>query len=203
MDRNQGTGNWGRGAGKAVFLDRDGTINPDAEGYIHHPDQFELFSYTIEAIKKIHALGYYVFVVTNQSGIARGYFTMEEVEAIHAKLSRQLEDGGTHLDAIYYSPYLKEGTIPPWNCEHPTRKPNIGMFDQAMRDFEFNPHLSWMIGDKYQDIEFGYRAGLKTILVLSGNGKKEFFENRENWIIKPDFVVQDLLSAVDVIELMS
>lgn len=185
---------------KAIFLDRDGTINPDTEGYIHHPDQFSLYPYTIEAIQKLHSLGFYVFIVTNQSGIARALFTPKEVETIHDKLRKLLENGGTYVDAIYYSPYLKEGTVQPWNCEHPSRKPGIGMFEQAAKDFTFNPKHSWMIGDKYQDMEFGMRAGMKTILVLSGNGNKEFSENREKWDRLPDFIVQDLQSAVDVIE---
>lgn len=185
---------------KAIFLDRDGTINPDTDGYIHHPDRFVLYPYTVETIHKLHALGFFVFIVTNQSGIARGLFTPTEVEAIHDKLRKLLENGGTYVDAIYYSPYLKEGSVHPWNCEHPSRKPGIGMFEQAAKDFTLNPKHSWMIGDKYQDMEFGMRAGMKTILVLSGNGNKEFSENREKWGRLPDFIVQDLQSAVDVIE---
>ncbi len=209
MGREQRTGNREQQVqnkpfpAKAVLLDRDGTINPDSTGYIHHPDQFELYPYSIESIKKLHELGFYVFIVTNQSGIARGLFTANEVDAVHAKLKELLHEGQTYVDSIYYSPYYAKGTVEPWNCEHPSRKPGIGMFLDARKDFDFKPNLSWMIGDKYQDIEFGRNAGLKTILVQTGYGKIEFMEKRKNWKAMPDFIVPDLKSAVDVIEKLS
>jgi D-glycero-D-manno-heptose 1,7-bisphosphate phosphatase len=210
MGSEQGNCNRGQGTGnreqdnitpvKAVFLDRDGTINPDSSGYINHPEQFELYVYTAESIRKLHDLGFYVFIVSNQSGVARGYFTIDEVEAIHAKLRELLTHSQTYVDGIYYSPYYVEGTVEPWNREHPSRKPGIGMFLEAQKDFEFKANHSWMIGDKYDDIKFGKNAGLKTILVQTGYGKTEFMENRKNWKVKPDFIVPNLKVAVDVIE---
>lgn len=185
---------------KAVFLDRDGTINPDSSGYINHPEQFEIYPYTAESIRKLHELGFYVFIVTNQSGIARGLFKIEDVETIHAKLRDLLKNEETYVDGIYYSPYYANGTVKPYNIEHPSRKPGIGMFQEAKEEFDFKLHLSWMIGDKYQDIEFGKNAGLKTILVQTGYGKTEFMVNRKNWLVQPDYIVPDLKSAVDVIE---
>jgi D-glycero-D-manno-heptose 1,7-bisphosphate phosphatase len=184
----------------AVFLDRDGTINPDEYGYINNPEGYSLYPYAADAIKHFREMGFYVFLVTNQGGVARGYITLEQMHSVLGKVSDLLAAEGTFLDKIYYSPYYHAGVVEPYNIPHEDRKPGLGMFKQALRDFRFKPEKSWMIGDRYSDIVFGKKAGLKTILLRSGNGEKEFINDMPDWEFKPDFVVKDLLVAARLIE---
>ena len=182
----------------AVFLDRDGTLNLD-NGYISHPEDFNIFPFAGEAIRILNDLGLLVFIVTNQSGIARGFYTFEDLDRIHRKMNDQLNEYGARVDRIYISPYFHEGTVDPYNIFHEDRKPNLGLFKRAGEEFSFDVKRSFMIGDRYTDIEFGKRAGLKTFLVLTGDGKKEFMNNRDNWQYKPDYILNDLLVAAKFI----
>lgn len=185
---------------KAVFLDRDGTINSDEHGYINKPDDLQLYSFAAEAISRLNKMGYLVFVVTNQAGVAYGYFKIEDVEKINAKLINDLEKENAKVDEIFYSPFHEKGVVKPFNIYHKDRKPDIGMFQKAKDKYDFNTRESFMIGDRSSDIGFGKNAGLKTILVRSGDGENEFLQNRNNTEYKPDFVVKDLLVAVKLIE---
>ncbi|MDD2332653.1 MAG: HAD family hydrolase [Candidatus Cloacimonetes bacterium] len=180
---------------RAIFLDRDGTISSDEYGYIRTPEDYTLYPYTASALKVLRQLGFLLFVVTNQSGIARGYFGKENVERVHDHMKMLLAREGVSLDAVYYSPYYKAGIVPPYNIEHEDRKPGIGMFKRARQEFRFRPEHSWMIGDRYSDVKFGIEAGLKTILLLSGNGKSEFQTQLHNWDIRPHYIVSDLSTA--------
>lgn len=185
---------------KAVFLDRDGTINADEHGYINKPDDLQLYPFAAEAISKLNKMGYLVFVVTNQAGVAYGYFKIEDVEKINAKLVNDLAKGKAKIDEIFYSPFHKNGVIEPFNIDHEDRKPGIGMFQKAKEMFDFNTKGSYMIGDRFSDIGFGKNAGLKTIFVRSGGGENEFLQKRNETEYKPDFIVKDLLVAVKLIE---
>ncbi len=184
----------------AIFLDRDGTISPDEYGYLNDPDKYTLYPYAADCIKLLKELGYYVILVTNQGGVARGYITMEQMLSVMQKAQDLLAEEDAYLDKVYYSPYYYDGVVEPYNIVHEDRKPGIGMFKQALNDFHFRPEHSFMIGDRYSDIGFGKNAGMKTILVRSGNGEKAFTEEMQNWEIKPDFVVKDLLAATKLIE---
>jgi D-glycero-D-manno-heptose 1,7-bisphosphate phosphatase len=188
---------------KAVFLDRDGTVNPDEFGYIDNPDKYYLYPYAADAIKLLKSLGYYVLLVTNQGGVARGYITLEQMHSVLDKAQRLLAEQGAVLDKVYYSPYYYAGVVEPYNIPHEDRKPGLGMFKQAVKDFHFRPEHSWMIGDRHSDIEFGKKAGLQTILLMSGNGEKEFRQDMQHWTHKPDFVVKDLTVAARLIESFS
>lgn len=183
----------------AVFLDRDGTINLD-NGYISHPQDFNIFPFAGVAIKILNDLGMLVFIVTNQSGIARGFYTFEDLDKIHRKMNDQLAEYGAGIDKIYISPFFHEGAVEPYNIFHEDRKPNLGLYKRSREEFAFNVKSSFMIGDRYTDIEFGKRAGLETFLVLTGDGKKEFLGNRNNWQYKPDYIVNDLLVAAKYIK---
>ena len=183
---------------KAVFLDRDGTINVDS-GYVDNADDFKLYRFAAKAIRELNALDFIVIVVTNQSGIARGYYTEKDLVQIHDKMIKQLAEKDAKIDKIYYSPYHAEGDVKPFNRFSYERKPGLGMFYKALADFKIDVKNSYMIGDKQSDIEFGKNANLVTILVRSGNGDKEFLENRKNWAKKPDFITDNLLSAVNLI----
>jgi D,D-heptose 1,7-bisphosphate phosphatase len=184
---------------KAVFLDRDGTINMDKNGYINHPADFELYPFAASALALLKNHGFLNIVVSNQSGVARGYYTIADLDKIHAKMQNMLAESNANIDKIYFSPYHIEGVLEPYNLDHEDRKPRLGMFKKACDEFDINIKRSFMVGDRYTDIEFGKKAGLKTILVLTGDGEKEFYLNRRDWVHKPDFVVKDLAVAAGLI----
>ena len=185
---------------KVIFLDRDGTINPDDKGYINKPEDFNLYPFTAKAIKIFNQLGYKLIVVTNQSGIARGYLTFEDLEKIHKKMLNLLEKDGAQIDEILISPFHPEGVVEPYNIFSEDRKPGLGLFYKALKKYNFRIKKSFMIGDKYSDILFGKNVGLKSILVRTGYGEEEFLQNLEIREKKPDFVVDNLLAAAYLIE---
>jgi len=135
--------------------------------------------------------------------VARGYITLEQMHSVLNKAKSLLEADGAAFDKIYYSPYYHAGVVEPYNIPHEDRKPGLGMFRKALQDFHFRPELSWMIGDRYSDIEFGKKAGMKSILLRSGNGEKEFIHDMQRWEFKPDFVVKDLMVATRLIASLS
>jgi len=184
---------------RAIFLDRDGVISPDDFGYLSNPEEYHLYPYTIEALKIFKKLNFLLFVVTNQSGIARGYFTIDDLEKVLAKMRSLLSAGGIELDGVYYSPYYKDGIVPPYNIDHIDRKPGIGMFKKAYSEFHFQIEGSYMIGDRISDLGFGKNAQLKNILLLTGNGEKDFIKILETDDLRPDFVCENLLTAAKLI----
>ncbi len=150
-------------AGVTVFLDRDGTLNPDP-GYISSPDQFELFPGVAAALAKLVRAGARLVVVTNQSGVGRGLFSSTDLEAIHAKLRRLLQDAGVSLEAIYVCPHH-----PDERC--PCRKPETGMIDRAVRELGIDLSRSYLVGDHAKDIELARRVGAKSVwLTTSEHG---------------------------------
>ena len=156
---------------KAVFLDRDGTINKYV-GFLRNIDEFELLDGAVEAIKKINASGYLAIVVTNQPVIARGEVSFEELERIHNKMETLLGKEGAYLDAIYFCPHHPhkgyEGERPELKFDCNCRKPKPGMLLKAAQDFNIDLAQSWMVGDGENDIKAGQNAGCRTALV--GNG---------------------------------
>ena len=184
---------------KAIFLDRDGTINIDSNGYVNKPHDFELYPFAAEAISILNNMDFLVFIVTNQSGIARGYYSLKDLNKIHEKMIFLLREKNAKIDEIFFSPYHLKGKIEPYNISHEDRKPQIGMFKKAHKKYKFDIKNSYMIGDKYTDIAFGKKAGLITILVFTGFGKKEFLDDRKIWEFQPDFVEKDLIVAANLI----
>lgn len=187
---------------RAVFLDRDGCISPDKFGYISDPSLYELYPYTGEALRLLQGLGYRLILVTNQSGIARGYFDLPALNRVHAQLRKLLAMESVYLDGLYFSPYFAAGSVAPYNVQHEDRKPGIGMFHRARREHNIDPGRSWMLGDRETDVAFGKKAGLKTALLLSGNGAQEMLSGMKNWEYQPDFMAQNLLTAAKLIELL-
>jgi D-glycero-D-manno-heptose 1,7-bisphosphate phosphatase len=184
---------------KVIFLDRDGTINIDEDGYISNPDDLQLYPKAGKAISYFNKNGFKVVLVTNQSGIARGFFTYEDLSKVHERLKNLLAKDHAYLDDILISPYHPKGVVEPYNIAHEDRKPGIGLLKKYYAKYNFKSSHSFMIGDKISDIELGHKFNLKTILVLSGEGKKTFL-NRELYDVKPDFVVNDLWQATEIIE---
>lgn len=156
---------------KAIFLDRDGTIN-EYIGFLRNIDDFKLLPGIGAAIKKINDSGYLAIVVTNQPVIARGEVTLEQLRQIHDKMETDLGEQGAYLDAIYFCPHHPhkgyEGEIPELKIECDCRKPKDGMLQRAAKDFNIDLSQSWMIGDSHTDIEAGKAAGCKTVLIGSG-----------------------------------
>jgi histidinol-phosphate phosphatase family protein len=170
---------------KTVFLDRDGTINVDTN-YVNSPQQLQLIPGAGKAISLLNRNKYQVIVVSNQSGVARGYLTLRTLGSIHRKLRLLLKKENARLDAIYYCP-LHPDQKP--SC----RKPEVGMARKAQKDLGVDLKNSYMIGDSLTDVEFGNNIGAKTILVLTGkaNGKEPWIKKH-----KIDCVAEDLMGAV-------
>lgn len=152
----------------AIFLDRDGTIIADP-GYVSLPQQVQLLPGAAEAIKRLSAAGYRVVLVSNQSGVARGLFTEEDLAAVQTRLVMLLKAEGAELDGAYYCPFLDgpDATVPAYQRDSYMRKPNPGMLLQAAEELNIDLSRSWMIGDSPRDVEAGRRAGCRTILLRS------------------------------------
>lgn len=166
---------------KAVFLDRDGTLIEEVN-FLHRVEDLRFFSYTQSAVEKLKKNGFLVIVVTNQSGIGRELFGEPAMHEIHDEIQKNLEN---KIDAFYFCPHLPDA-----NCV--CRKPNLGMIENAVKDFEIDFENSWMIGDKAIDVETGINAGIKTALVLTGYGRKA----AENLEKNPTIIAENLFEAV-------
>ena len=179
----------------AVFIDRDGTISEEV-GYVNHPSRFQIYPYSFEAIKLLNEKGWLAIVVTNQAGVARGYFSEDVIKDIHQQLNRKMIESEARLDAIYYCAHHPTVGEPPYRLDCDCRKPKAGLIDRAAKDFEIDLASSWMVGDRYSDIELARNAGLHSAFVLSGYGRGEWEYQRAGWKHQPDLVSQDLLECV-------
>jgi D-glycero-D-manno-heptose 1,7-bisphosphate phosphatase len=182
----------------AVFIDRDGTINEEM-GYINHVARVRMIPRAADAVRLINQSGLKAVVVTNQSGVARGYFPESLVWEVHEVIERRLKNEGAYLDRIYYCPHLPGGVIEPFNVVCECRKPKDGMLRRAVQELGIDLARSYMVGDRLKDVEFAHSAGMKGILVLTGYGKGEAEYLLPASRIKPDFVAEDLYSAVQFI----
>jgi D-glycero-D-manno-heptose 1,7-bisphosphate phosphatase len=152
----------------AVFFDRDGTLNVDT-GYVHRPEDLVFLPGAVAAVKRVNDLGYFAFLVTNQSGVARGYYTEADVHAFHAHLQQQLGGAGAHLDDIRYCPDLPDGTVAAYARESNWRKPAPGMFLDLMRVWPVIAERSIVVGDKDIDMQAAEAAGLRGLHFRGGN----------------------------------
>ncbi len=182
----------------AVFLDRDGTINEDVN-FLSSPEQLILIDGSAEAIREINELGLKVIVFTNQSGIARGYFTEDDLHKIHKRLDELLALQGAKIDAYYYCPHHPTEGNWEYKVECECRKPKDGMLQQAAREEGIDLKKSFVVGDRCVDVQAGKTAGATTILVLTGYGQKEY-ENCKDEKFEPDFVARNLREAVEIIK---
>jgi D-glycero-D-manno-heptose 1,7-bisphosphate phosphatase len=180
---------------RAVFMDRDGTISEEI-GYVNHVSRFRVFDYSAKAISLLNQKGWLAVLVTNQAGVARGYFTENLIGEVHAKLEGALAEGGSHLDAIYYCAHHPSVGDAPYRTDCGCRKPKPGLIHRASEELDIDLAQSWMIGDRYSDIELARNAGLHSAFVLSGYGRGEWEYQREVWQHQPDLVAEDLLAAV-------
>ena len=179
---------------RAVFLDRDGTINVE-KNYLHKIEDFEFIPGAPEAIKKLKDAGFLVIVVSNQSGIARGYFDEEAVRKLHQHIQDELSVIGTSIDAFYFCPHHQVEGLGDYKVDCDCRKGNPGMLLHAAQEHDIDLMQSFMVGDKLADIEAGARAGCKSILVLTGYGETTALNHEASTVIK----CQDLGLAAELI----
>lgn len=155
---------------KAVFLDRDGTINVEVD-YLHEPDKLEFIDGTIGALALLKAQGYRLIVISNQSGIGRGYYRAPDVERLHEYMNSILQKHDAAIDAFYYCPHMEQD-----GC--PCRKPRTGLIDRAVADWDIDLSRSYMVGDKETDVMTAVNAGCDFGLVLSGHGITDTLQER-------------------------
>jgi D-glycero-D-manno-heptose 1,7-bisphosphate phosphatase len=167
----------------AVFFDRDGTINEEA-GYLSNPEDLSLIKGAAEAVKRLNTLGIKVIVISNQSGVGRGYFSEEDLARVNRRLTELLSYSGARIDAIYYCPHHPED-----NCE--CRKPRPGLLKKAAMEHSVDLGRSYVVGDKNSDVELAGNAGAKGILVKTGFGTSQLI----TMAIAPVFVADDILDA--------
>ncbi len=179
-----------------MFIDRDGTISEEV-GYVNHPSRFRLYPYAADAIKVLNKSGWLAIVITNQAGVARGYFSEDVIVSVHDQLERDLQNASAQLDAIYYCAHHPTVGEPPYRFDCDCRKPKTGLIDRAGKDFEIDLAASWMAGDRYSDVELARNAGLHSAFVLSGYGRGEWEFQRQSWKHQPDLVCENLLEAVN------
>jgi len=179
---------------KAIFLDRDDTLILDP-GYINNPDQVQLLDGVPEALKSFRRLGYRLVLVTNQSAVARGIITEEQLQEIHEHLETLLSQQGTDLDRIYYCPYHPEGSVKKYRRDSDDRKPGPGMLLRAAKEMKLALKDSWCIGDRPSDIQAGAAAGCRTILISAGSPV-----SGASGSAKPDFVAVNLREAVNIVK---
>ncbi len=185
---------------RAIFLDRDGTINEEVN-YLKRPEDIRLYPNTLKALRNFKDSGFLNIIITNQSGIARGYFTEEDLNNIHSELKKLLTDKeGTELiDDIYYSPYHEDGIVEKYRQKSDDRKPNIGMIRKAKAGHGIDLKESYFIGDSFTDMLCAENAGLKKILVRTGYGMQDFLRCRTERI-KLDYIASDLYDASEYIK---
>ena len=182
----------------AVFLDRDGTINEELN-FIRRPDEVVLIPGAAEAIRTLNQRGFVTCVISNQSGVARGFLTENDLVPIHARLEEELGRLGAHVDRIAYCPHHPTEGVPPYNIACRCRKPATGMLDDAARELDLDLARSFVVGDRLTDIEAGKNAGSTSVLVLTGYGRQALADLENNGASQPDCIAEDLAAAVEYI----
>jgi len=172
---------------KAVFIDRDGTINIDGP-YLDDPDKFKMYPNVGKGVKKLKDQGFKIIVITNQSGIARGYFTEEVLSKIHERMSMEFNEFGVELDGIYYCPHHPDNAC---GC----RKPKTGLFENAIEKHDIDVDRSYMIGDKILDICAGQKIGVKTVLIPEAHNRTKILSEKNEWECCPDYIADDFMEA--------
>lgn len=176
---------------RAVFLDRDGTLNEDP-GYFHEADKLVVFPNVPEALRLLKDAGFLLIVVTNQGGIGQGLFHQEDMEAVHLALQEYLEPFNVQIDDFFFCPHLADD-----QCE--CRKPRPGMLFAARDKYDLDLRASFLIGDHSTDMGAGKAAGCTTIFVQTGHGPEELAKMRASKLNAADIVVEDILQAAQQI----
>jgi D-glycero-D-manno-heptose 1,7-bisphosphate phosphatase len=174
----------------AVFLDRDGTMIEDV-GYLDHLNRVSFFPWTVDAVRALNRAGFALVVVTNQSGVARGFFSESFVDATHRHMSERLRDGGARIDAYYYCPHHPGGSVAPYVRDCDCRKPAAGLVERASRELRLDPARSFVVGDRQGDIELARAVGAKGVLVRT----RPETDPEMHEMVAPDAIVDNLAAA--------
>ena len=178
---------------KTIFLDRDGTINVDT-GYTHDVSDFAFETNVIPGLELLRDAGFVFFIVTNQSGIAKGYYAEEDFYRFNNHAESRLALHGIDIRKTYFCPDHPTEGIGRYRQDSPLRKPRPGMLEQAANEFPINKETSWMIGDKWADVAAGHAFGIRSVLLRSGKGGSDL-----NHRTAVEYVAQDLLDAAHLI----
>lgn len=178
----------------AVFLDRDGTIN-EQMGYINHPSRFVLIPEAASGIRMLNRSGFLVIVVSNQSGVARGYFPVDLVHRVHELMERELASRDAYLDGVFFCPHHPGGEVEEYKVRCGCRKPASGMIEEAESRFHIDMSRSYVVGDRFSDMELAASAGLKGVLVETGYGLGERLYVLPGKGIRPNHVARNLEAA--------
>jgi D-glycero-D-manno-heptose 1,7-bisphosphate phosphatase len=176
----------------AVFLDRDGTVIEEV-GYLDRRERVELYPWTIDAVRAFNRAGLCVVLVSNQSGVARGFFSEAVVDEVHQHLAALLAAGGARIDAYYYCPHHPDGKVAQYARACDCRKPQRGLVDRAVREFDVDPARSYVVGDRWLDIALAREVGGKGVLVRTGYGATE--EGRPPAGLRADAIADNLIGA--------
>jgi D-glycero-D-manno-heptose 1,7-bisphosphate phosphatase len=180
----------------AIFMDRDGTLSHEV-GYVNHPSRFRLYPWSVDAVRAINQASWLAVVVTNQAGVARGYFPEAAFAEVQERLRRGVEAGGGRFDAVYaclHHPSLGE---PPYRADCDCRKPRPGLLRRAEAELGADLQRSWVIGDRHSDLQLAWNAGARGALVKSGYGLGELTYLAPGWPRQPELVAENLLEAVE------
>jgi D-glycero-D-manno-heptose 1,7-bisphosphate phosphatase len=180
----------------AVFMDRDGCLTEEV-GYVNHASRIRLLPHTADAVRRLNRAGVPAVMITNQAGVARGYFSEAVLEASLEAMVGQLREAGARLDALYVCTHHPREGAPPYRADCECRKPKPGLLLRAARELDLDLGASVMIGDRISDVAVGQAVGAAGVLVLTGYGRGEWEHQRQEWTMKPDHVAEDLLEAVD------
>jgi D-glycero-D-manno-heptose 1,7-bisphosphate phosphatase len=180
-------------AQRAVFLDRDGTLIEEA-GYLDRLDRMVFFPYSVDAVRLLNRAGFAVVIVTNQAGIARGLFKEPFVDEAHRHISARLAAGGARIDGFYYCPHHPEAVVEAYRASCDCRKPQPGLFTRAASELGLALDGSFVVGDRWHDLEAGQRVGARGVLVRTGYGRTE--EASPTARVTPAAIVENVMEAV-------
>jgi D-glycero-D-manno-heptose 1,7-bisphosphate phosphatase len=176
-------------------MDRDGCLTEEV-GYVNHPSRIRLLPRSAEAVRRLNRAGIAAVMVTNQAGVARGYFSEETLHATNERMRRELDAGGARLDGLYVCMHHPREGQPPYRADCDCRKPRPGLLTRAAIELGLDLRASVMVGDKFSDVAAGQSVGAAGMLVLTGYGRGEWEFRPPGHEIKPDHVAEDLLDAV-------
>lgn len=181
---------------RAILLDRDGTLCEEV-GYVNHVDRVRIPERSIAAMRLANRAGFQTVVITNQAGVARGYFDEALIHDIHDRVREILAAGDARIDGIYYCPHHPEVGTPPYRTACACRKPGVGMLLRARDEMGIDLAASYVVGDSIKDIQAGHAVGATTVLVRTGYGRGEIEHRSSSWPVRPDHLADDLLEAVE------
>jgi len=180
----------------ALFMDRDGTLSHEV-GYVNHVSRFRLYCWSVDAVRLINRSEFLAVVVTNQAGVARGYFPESVIDDVHASMNHSMQAGGARLDAVYFCPHHPSVGEPPYRLDCDCRKPKPGLLKRAEAELGADLSRSWVIGDRLGDLKLAWAVGARGALVKSGYGLGEWEHHASRLGRAPDLVAEHLLEAVE------